>query len=148
MSIVPSPQTTLRLLTVPSESAEEIVRVIAVPVGAVVADSVKLTVGGLSLIVFVAVLLLVVEPELSVAFTYTVNVADLAFPVSAYAWLSDVTPPASVSIVPSPQTTLRLLTEPSVSAAAIVRVIVWPVLAVVADSVKLTVGGLSVTVFV
>jgi hypothetical protein len=45
------------------------VSVIAVPVGADEADSVKLTVGSLSLMVLVAVELFVVEPELSVAFT-------------------------------------------------------------------------------
>jgi len=43
-----------------------------VPVGTVVADSVKLTVGGLSVMVLVAVELFVVRLALSVAFTYTV----------------------------------------------------------------------------
>jgi len=63
----------LRLLTVPSGSDEVIVRIIEVPVGTDVADSVKPNVGGLSLIVLVAVLLLPVRPKLSVALTYTVN---------------------------------------------------------------------------
>ena len=45
--------------------------------------------------------------------------------------------------MPSPQTTLMLVIEPPVlgSEAAIVRVIVWPVVAVVRFSVKLTFGG-------
>ncbi len=45
------------------------VRVIEVPVGAVVADSVKLIVGGRSVIVLVELLLLVVRLALSVALT-------------------------------------------------------------------------------
>jgi hypothetical protein len=57
------------VVTVPSGSDEVIVRVIEVPVEAEVADSVKLTIGALSLTVFVAVELFVVEPELSVALT-------------------------------------------------------------------------------
>ncbi len=69
LSMVPSPQTTLRLVTVPSGSDDVIVRVIVWPVVAVVVDSVKLTTGGLSLIVIVATALLVMEPELSVALT-------------------------------------------------------------------------------
>ena len=67
--MVPSPQTTLRLLTVPSGSDDERVSVIVTPVCAVVLSSVKLTTGARSLIVLVAVVLFVVEPELSVAFT-------------------------------------------------------------------------------
>jgi len=59
----------LRLLIVPSGSAAVMVRVIEVPVETVVTDSVKLTVGGLSVIVLVATALLVVDPELSVALT-------------------------------------------------------------------------------
>ncbi len=66
--MVPSPQTTFRLLTVPSGSEAVIARVIDVPVNAVVADSVKLTTGGLSVMVLVAVELLVVRLALSVAF--------------------------------------------------------------------------------
>ena len=85
VSTVPSPHETLRLETVPSGSAAVIVRVIVVPVVALAADSVKLTVGGLSFTVFVATALLVVEPLLSVALTYTENVAVLALPVLAYA---------------------------------------------------------------
>src|SRR2546426_7153465 len=119
-----------------------------VPVVALVADSVKLTVGARSLMVFVAVADFVVWPLLSVALTYTVNVAVNALPVLAYAWLSVVAVPASVSTVPSPQDTLRLETVPSGSAAVIVRVIVVPVVALVADSVKLTVGARSLIVLV
>ena len=66
---MPSPHTTFRLLIVPSGSAEAIVKEIAVPVGAVVADSEKLTVGGRSVIVLVAVELLVVRLAVSVALT-------------------------------------------------------------------------------
>jgi len=44
-------------------------RVMLWPVVAVVVLSVKLTVGGRSVIVLVATALLVIEPELSVAFT-------------------------------------------------------------------------------
>ncbi len=69
LSTVPSPQDTFIVLTVPSGSLAEMVRVIKVPVGTLVADSVKLTTGGLSVTVFVAVELLVVDPELSVAVT-------------------------------------------------------------------------------
>ena len=43
--MVPSPQFILRLMTVPSGSEEEIVRVMGRPLNAVEADSVKLTVG-------------------------------------------------------------------------------------------------------
>jgi len=68
VSAVPSPQETLRLLTLPSGSVAVIVRVIGVAVVTVLADSVKLTVEGVSLIVFVDTALFVVEPELSVAF--------------------------------------------------------------------------------
>ncbi len=53
VSIVPSPQITFKLLTVPSRSDAEMVSVIAVPVGTVVADSVKLTVGPTSVTVSV-----------------------------------------------------------------------------------------------
>jgi hypothetical protein len=56
---------------------------IDVPVRAVVADSLKLTVGGRSVIVFVATELLVVSPELSVALTYTPKVALGPAPVDA-----------------------------------------------------------------
>src|SRR2546422_93613 len=83
VSTVPSPHETFRLETVPSGSDFVIVRVILVPVGTFVADSVKLTVGGLSLIVFVATALFVVRPPLSVALTYTWKVAVRAFPVEA-----------------------------------------------------------------
>ena len=48
VSIVPSPQTTTRPVTVPSGSWAEMVRVIDCPVEAVVADSVKPTTGGWS----------------------------------------------------------------------------------------------------
>jgi hypothetical protein len=61
------------------------VRVIEVPVGTAVADSEKPTEGALSLIIFIAVALLVVEPELSVAFTYTVNMTVRVLPVDEYA---------------------------------------------------------------
>ena len=69
---------TLRILTEPSGSVDVMVSVIDVPVGAEVALSVKATVGARSLIVLVAVLLLVVTTELSVAFTYTVKPSVLA----------------------------------------------------------------------
>ena len=67
--MAPSPQLTTVWLIVPSMSLDVIVRLMVTPVLAVVADSVKLIVGGLSEIVFVAVVLFVTEPELSVAFT-------------------------------------------------------------------------------
>jgi len=51
LSTVPSPQATFKLLTVPSRSAAEMVKVMAVLVGTVVADSVKLTVGPTSVTV-------------------------------------------------------------------------------------------------
>jgi hypothetical protein len=73
----------LRLLTEPPVlgSEEVIVKVIVWPVVAVVVSSVKPTTGGLFCeIVFVAVELLAVEPELSVAFTETEKV-----PVAEYA---------------------------------------------------------------
>ena len=69
VSIVPSPQATLRLVTVPSGSEDVMVRVIVWPVLAVVRDSVNPTEGDLSVIVLVAAELLVIEPELSVALT-------------------------------------------------------------------------------
>jgi len=72
LSTVPSPQDTLREVTVPSGSETEMVRVIGVPVGAVVADSEKLTTGGLSVMVSIATLLFVVRLALSVALRYTV----------------------------------------------------------------------------
>src|SRR3989442_8626952 len=98
------------------------VMVILVPVEADVADSVKLTVGAcLCVMVFVEVALLVMEPELSVALTYTWNV-----PWTPYEWLSVVAVPASVSTVPSPHDTLSELTVPSGSAAVMVRVMVVP----------------------
>ena len=75
----------MRLETVPSGSDAVMVKVMLVPVLTFVADSVNDTTGALSLIVFVAVALLVVWPLLSVALTYTVNVAVRAFPVFAYA---------------------------------------------------------------
>ena len=56
--------------------------------------------------------------------------------------------PGNVSTVPSPQDTLRLDTVPSGSAAAIVSDIGWPVVAVVVDSEKVTVGGRSLMVLV
>jgi hypothetical protein len=59
----------LRLATVPSGSEDVIERVIVWNTCAVVVFSVKVTPGGLSAIVLVAVELLLVEPELSVAFT-------------------------------------------------------------------------------
>ncbi len=71
LSIVPSPQDTFRVLTVPSGSLAEMVRVIKEPVGTVVADSVKLTTGGRSVIVLTVTVLSEVRPALSVAFTYT-----------------------------------------------------------------------------
>ena len=57
--------------------------------------------------------------------------------------MSLVAVPASVWMVPSPQFTLMLTTDPpgSGSEAVMVRVIVWPVRAVVRSEVKLTVGG-------
>jgi hypothetical protein len=55
------------MLTVPSGSEDVMERVIGEPVNAAVADSVNLTVGGLSLMVLVAIELCVVWPELSVA---------------------------------------------------------------------------------
>src|SRR2546428_4991211 len=127
VSTVPSPHETLRLETVPSGSAALIVRRIVVPVVRLVVDSVKDTVGALSLIVLVAVADFVVWPLLSVALTYTVNVAVNALPVLAYAWLSVVAVPASVSTVPSPHDNLRLEIVSARSAAVIVRVIVVPV---------------------
>ena len=69
LSTVPSPQTTFRLLTVPSGSEAEMVRVIEEPVETVVDDSVKLTTGGRSVIVLVEVVLAV-----SVALSVTVRV--------------------------------------------------------------------------
>jgi len=62
--------------------------------------------------------------------------------------LVDVALPANVSIVPSPHTTFRLLTAPSGSPAAIVRMIDVSVGADVADSVKLIVGALSEIVLI
>jgi hypothetical protein len=59
------------------------VRVIDVPVATLVADSVKLTVGALSVIVLVALELWPVNPKLSVALTYTWNVAVGVLPVEA-----------------------------------------------------------------
>src|SRR2546428_604631 len=116
------------------------VRVIVVPVVALVADSVNDTVGARSLMVLVAVALLVMDPLLSVALTYTVKVAVFALPVLAYAWLSVVAVSASVSTVPSPHDTLSpvtlMLLAPEL--ALIVRLIDAPVVAVVVDSVKLT----------
>src|SRR2546426_5776267 len=49
-------------------------------------------------------------------------------------------------MVPSPHDTFRLLTVPSGSAAVMVRVIVVPVVPLVVDSVKLTVGARSLMV--
>ncbi len=56
--------------------------------------------------------------------------------------------PGNVSTVPSPQDTFRLDTLPSTSAAAIVSDIGWPVVAVVVDSEKVTVGGRSLMVLI
>src|SRR2546425_663253 len=140
---VPSPQLTVMLFTVPSGSVAVMVSVIIWPVVAVVADSVNVTVGGLSVIVLVAFVLLVVRPELSVALTYTWYVFAVA-----YAWLSVVAVPASVSTVPSPHDTLSELTVPSGSAAVMVRVMVVPGVVAVVDSVNDTVGARSLIVLV
>src|SRR6266852_1456541 len=80
------------------------------PVRRVVVFSVKVTlVGGLSLIVFVATALVTTLPlALLVALTYTGKLAVMLLPVDAYAWLSVVAVPGSVSTVPSPQDTLKL----------------------------------------
>ena len=131
------------LETVPSVSVALIVSVIDVPVGAVVADSVKLTIGGRSITVLAAEVLFVVKPTSSVALTYT-----LYEPARAYECISLVAVPARVSTVPSPQDTFRLVTVPSESNAVIARIIFWPVRTLVELSVKLTAGGLSVIVFV
>ena len=69
LSIVPSPQLTIILVMMPSASLALIVIVIGVPVGELVVDSVKLTTGGLSAMVRFVTSLVVVSPELSVAFT-------------------------------------------------------------------------------
>jgi len=45
------------------------VRLIKVPIGAVVVDSVKATLGGLSAMLLVAIVVLLVRPTLSVALT-------------------------------------------------------------------------------
>src|SRR2546425_233578 len=148
VSTVPSPHETFNEAIVPSGSVAVIVKVIEVPVATFVADSVNVTVGARSAIVLVATADFVTDPLLSVALTYTWKVAVVLAPVLLYAWLSLVAVPAKVSTVPSPHETLRLLTVPSGSDAVIVRMIVVPVVALVADSVKLTVGARSVTVFV
>src|SRR2546426_219576 len=146
VSMVPSPHETLRLLMLPPLFGSEavIVMVILVPVEADVADSVKLTVGAcLCVMVFVEVVLLVVEPELSVALTYTWYVFAVA-----YAWLSVLAVPASLSTVPSPFESFSELPVSSGSAVVIVSVIVVLVVAVVADLVNDTVGARSLMVLV
>ena len=84
VSTVPSPQDTLRLLTVPSGSVVEIVRVTVCPTAGVVVLSAKLTAGGLSVIILVEEDMLVL-PLLSVTVTVTTKLAVLALPVLAYA---------------------------------------------------------------
>jgi hypothetical protein len=117
-------------------------KLIVVPVGAVVTDCVKSTVGGASLIVLVLVAL-EESPALSVAVTFTMKV-----PAVTYKWLSVTALPGRLSVVPSPQLTKILVTVPSISEEEMVIVIAWSLKAVLVDSEKPTIGPTSSTVAV
>ena len=62
-----------------------------------------------------------------------------------YVWLSLVAATLNVWTVPSPQSTLVDMTEPSGSVEVMETVTNCPELGVVVEGTKLTVGGLSVT---
>jgi hypothetical protein len=135
--LVPSPQLTVTPVRMPSGSVALIVSVMGVPVGAELADSVKLTTGALSVIVMLNELL-VVSPASSVAFTW------IAYePARVYAWLSLATFPGSVSVAPSPQETVIPVKVPSGSVALMLRVRDVPVGELVLERARLTAGGLS-----
>src|SRR6266581_5149526 len=112
------------------------------PTTIVVEDSENNGLGGLSVMVFTAEELASL-PLLSATVTFTVY-----DPAVAYEWLSLAVAPARMSTWLSPQSTVVVMTVPSESEDVIVRPMSLRVIAVVAVSVKPTVGGLSSMAFV
>ncbi len=124
-----------------SELADPL-KLIGVPVGALVKDCANDAVGGASVIVVIPVAL-EDSPALSVTVTFTVKE-----PAWTYELLSAVVLPGRLSTVPSPQSTLRLVIVPSRSEEEIVMVIVASLNAALVVCEKPTVGPTSTTVMV